>query len=265
MYPKNRNSQSRRLTNEQFLEKMKIIKPDFEVLEKYILHQVKIKFRHKVCGTIFSATPNNMLHKNYGGCPVCGQENRTKTKRLKSNINFDIIDKKVHEVYNDKYLFIREKSEYINNKKKTIILKCSECLEEFSISYVNLCKGRGCPFCDKYHRADSKGVKEIIRVLNEENITFVREWKDENCKNVRTLPFDFKIDKKDGSFILIEYDGEQHEFGFNRNSESLKNIQQRDEIKNKFCQENNISLLRITYKDNIEEKVKQFIGVEFRD
>ena len=44
--------------------------------------------------------------------------------------------------------------------------------------------------------------------------------------------------------------------------ESLKNFednQYRDSIKNKFCEENNINLLRIKYNENIQNKINELI------
>ena len=49
--------------------------------------------------------------------------------------------------------------------------------------------------------------------------------------------------------LAIEYQGEQHyrDNGFFK--DKLEVIQRRDEIKRKYCQENNIKLLEISYKD----------------
>lgn len=64
--------------------------------------------------------------------------------------------------------------------------------------------------------------------------------------------------------LMIEYDGEQHympvNFGINdlqHMEEKLKNIQRHDRIKNKYCKDNNINLLRIPYweKQNIEKLI----------
>ena len=62
--------------------------------------------------------------------------------------------------------------------------------------------------------------------------------------------------------ILIEYDGEGHYKPIRRGhmteeeaEENLKQIQFRDNIKNEYCKQNNIPLIRIPYweKDNLEE------------
>ena len=79
-----------------------------------------------------------------------------------------------------------------------------------------------------------------------------RQKKFENCLNkpkgekfCSKLSFDFYLPSKN---TLIEYDGEQHfvERGvFGRKFETLK---RNDSIKNEYCKDNNIKLIRIHYK-----------------
>ena len=55
---------------------------------------------------------------------------------------------------------------------------------------------------------------------------------------------------------MIEYDGEQHYKAIDcwGGEKALKRCQKRDEIKNKYCKKNGITLIRIPYWDfeNIE-------------
>jgi very-short-patch-repair endonuclease len=68
-------------------------------------------------------------------------------------------------------------------------------------------------------------------------------------KSRRKLPFDFYLtDKK----ICIEYDGEQHykpieKFGGDK---SLNRVKKNDELKNQYCNQNGIKLIRIPYTMN---------------
>lgn len=59
--------------------------------------------------------------------------------------------------------------------------------------------------------------------------------------------FDFYVNEQ----YLIEYDGEQH--FIDSFYGTLNKIQQRDKIKNSYCKQNNIPLIRIpyTHKENI--------------
>ena len=77
------------------------------------------------------------------------------------------------------------------------------------------------------------------------------------CRNPITkkmLPFDFYLQK---SNMCIEFDGRQH-FRTGLFSNDLKSMQYRDSLKTEFCKKNNISLLRIHYKDI--DKIKDIMN-----
>ena len=84
----------------------------------------------------------------------------------------------------------------------------------------------------------SKGEELISKILRKANIPFEQQYNFD-----RKIPyfFDFYINNK----YLIEYDGIQHfeQTGWDK----LEDIQQRDLIKNNWCKENNIPLIRIPY------------------
>ena len=88
------------------------------------------------------------------------------------------------------------------------------------------------------------------------------------CRNERVLPFDFGIYKNNILICIIEYDGEGHFslIRFNRISSKIakkrfKDTIQNDEIKNKYCRDNHIPLLRIPYwcYDDIESIIDEVI------
>ena len=77
--------------------------------------------------------------------------------------------------------------------------------------------------------------------------------------------FDFYLPQYN---LFIEYDGQQHYeparfYGSNKekNEEELRKIQERDKIKNKYCEENHINLLRIPYWEtkNIETIINNYL------
>lgn len=98
--------------------------------------------------------------------------------------------------------------------------------------------------CDK----QSKGEKIIAKILQENNIAFEREKIFNTCKTSSNGfgRFDFYVNNS----YLIEYDGEQHyniaSSGWNI-QEKLERTQERDNIKNQWCKDNNIPLIRIPY------------------
>lgn len=104
-----------------------------------------------------------------------------------------------------------------------------------------------CPFC-----ASSKGEAAIKSCLDDYNIPYIKEYKIEECKNKRSLPFDFAIfDLNNELFGLIEFQGRQHYesvecFG---GEESLKERVKNDKIKKEYCAKNNIRFLEIDYDE----------------
>jgi len=129
-----------------------------------------------------------------------------------------------------------------------IIWKCiCKCGKEKEVVAGDLLSGRttscGC-------RIESLGEEIVRKTLKELNIKFETQKVFQNCKNIRVLPFDFYLPDYN---CCIEYDGKQH---YVNGWESVSEIQKRDNIKNKYCQDNNIKLIRIPYwdKDKINKK-----------
>lgn len=101
--------------------------------------------------------------------------------------------------------------------------------------------GTRCPFC-----RESKGEKDILKYLDKHDIKYIRQYRYEDCKDTRTLPFDFYLPDYN---TCIEYDGELHykTIDFYGGDEELKKQQCRDNIKTHYCKNNNIKLIRIPY------------------
>ncbi len=150
------------------------------------------------------------------------------------------------------YNYCKEKgykvlSSYINNKEKILI--DFNCGHKPNWIIPNALKnGYSCPICN-----ESKGEKAIRLYLENNNIKFIQEYRFEDCRYKYTLPFDFYIPEYN---LCIEFDGVQHfeaieHFGGGKSFKLTKN---RDKIKNEYCKENDIELLRIPYWeiDNIE-------------
>ena len=95
----------------------------------------------------------------------------------------------------------------------------------------------------------SKGEEKIIKLLKENQIPFETQKIFEDCRFVDTnspARFDFWVNNK----YLIEYDGEQHfqskNSGWDTN-EYCQKTQEHDAIKNQYCLDFDIPLIRIPY------------------
>ena len=79
----------------------------------------------------------------------------------------------------------------------------------------------------------------------------------EGCKYKYVLPFDFYLTELN---ICIEYDGIQHFLPIEiwGGEETLIEQQKKDKIKNQFCKDNKIKLIRINYKQDINMELEKY-------
>ena len=106
--------------------------------------------------------------------------------------------------------------------------------------------GHGCSLCN----STSRGENTIKFYLENRKIIFFMNYSFEDCKRIKRLKFDFYLPKYN---IIIEYDGEHHfienkYFGIG----NLEYITTNDKIKNKYCEDNNIKIIRIPYWKYVE-------------
>lgn len=95
----------------------------------------------------------------------------------------------------------------------------------------------------------SKGEWKVSNILTENNIVFEKQktYDDLRNKNWGVLRYDFYV--PEGNY-LIEYDGQQHfhytNLGWN-DKEHYEKVKENDSIKDEYCRENGIPLIRIPY------------------
>ena len=115
-------------------------------------------------------------------------------------------------------------------------------------------------------RATSAREELIDKYLSELDITYKKQFSFDDCLDKRKLRFDFAVfDNNEELSCLIEYDGGQHfsPMGYNNGKESYEATLRRDKIKNTYCQNNNIPLLRLPCKlrnDEIRIRINEFIS-----
>ena len=142
--------------------------------------------------------------------------------------------------------------EYYENNLKHCICKC-QCGNVVTLLGRSLTSGNttscGCYRSDLH----SKNEQLISNFLKDNKVEFYNEKTFDDCVGIgnKKLRFDFYIPNIN---TVIEYDGKQHfepidYFG----GESSFNIQkENDKIKNQYCKDNNIRLVRISYKNKID-------------
>ena len=229
-----------KITNEQFIEKcIKIHGDRYDYsLTNYINNYTKVKIICKEHG-IFEQRPNHHIFNR--GCPKCPKKNQ---------INTDKFIKKAKEIQGDKYDY--SFVDYIDNKTKVkIVCPIHGVFEQRPKDHTN--KNQGCPRC-----RESKGEKEILNILQNNNIIFDRQKIFKDCRYIKPLPFDFYLLEYN---TCIEFDGEQHYkmTPYWGNTKDYEKIKIKDSIKTTYCKNNNIKLLRIKYNDNILDKINMLI------
>ena len=205
--------------------------------------------KHEWSTEIYNRTSGNT------GCPYCSHNFPSEDYNLLA-VNPELC-KEWNYDKNDKL-----PEDYTPNSGEKVWWTCKEegCNHEWFTKITHRNDGSGCPEC-----LISWGEKQLNIILNKYNIPITPQLKFEDCRDKNTLPFDvatFMDDTKTTIRIICEYDGEQHfkpvRFGdMSQKSaeEKFKTTKYHDLIKNNYCIDNGIPLLRIPYWErlNIEE------------
>ena len=178
---------------------------------------------------------NNMMYEQKAGAHIYSSGLVERVILKKTIETFKI---EANEIHNNRYDY--SKVDYINNQTKVIIV-CKIHGDFYQIPSSHL-SGSGCPHCN-----ESKGEKKIAKYLTQNNIDFSRQYKFKDCVGIRyKLPFDFYLPKYR---TIIEFDGKQHyePMEFFGGLESYERLKTNDRIKNDYCEDNFIELIRIRY------------------
>lgn len=139
--------------------------------------------------------------------------------------------------------------------------KCAcgqECIKQGS--YIKFGDIKSCGICKNH----SIGERLIADFLNSRGINYQHEYSfsDLKTENGFLMRFDFAIFSENNKLLfLLEYDGEQH---FKENNGWFKNSleinQQRDKMKDDYCLTNNLKLIRINYKENLQQRLEEIFN-----
>lgn len=235
-----------RKSHSQYVSDLYSIRDDLEVLGVYIDSKTPILHKCKIHNLDWLISPGNALYGK--GCPKCRGDKISEA--LKKDHLWYVEKLKIekpHIVVLDEYI------DYDTPIKHYCTLHQYEWIDSPRCIFRDL----GCPKCTGY-----KHETIISDWLDDFNISYIPQYRFDDCKDVRALPFDFYLPYYN---VCIEYDGRQHfipiDFagkGDDWAKEQLAITQYHDEIKNEYCKVNNISLLRISYLQNIEEELEKF-------
>ena len=229
-------------------------------VEKGKNRQWKCEFKCNTidCNNTFIVYLNSVSSGNSQYCEKC---NTLKSKKRGQQVGKQSYKKDyTKDNSNPFYSFIERTEKTDKDGISYWKIKCKKCGKEYEERPVYLIsekrrKGNNPCSCWRNSKKDSKGSYKIEAVLKENNIKYIREYSFIDCLSEKgnMLYFDFYLPKYN---CCIEYDGEQHFFENSVFSQSLKEIENRDKIKNQYCKDNNIKLIRIPYFDYIKINIQ---------
>ncbi len=216
----------KRKSTEQFIKEARKIHNNKYNYSKtvYINANTKVEI---ICPIHGSFKQIARLHLISSGCIFCA---------VHSLSNKEDFIKKAKIIHENKYNYSK-----VNYNKSNIKIEIICPVHgKFFQNPNNHLSGQGCPKCNI-----SKGENKIKRILDNYNISYIREYIFEKLPRKK---FDFYLEKQN---TCIEYDGEHHfkEIKYWGGKEKLDYTKNNDKIKNEFCKENGINLIRIPYTE----------------
>lgn len=208
------------------------------------------------CNNHFIAPESKLYTGSYKGyCEQCRQKMSGIHQRKERIIGEPISAEK------DSPIFLG----YVENIKNPKHLKgkflCGKCKSNtFERVLSDVENKRKQIYCSDCSKIESKGEKRVRLLLEELNISYKTQYvfPDLVSNKGAYLKFDFYLPDYN---TCVEYDGEQH-FSYTKpffgamSEEDFLEGKERDSLKNKYCKDNNIYLIRIPYyeKEQINEQ-----------
>lgn len=204
-----------------------------------------------MCGNPFY-TSLASIEAGDGACLNCAA---TKSS-LNSRLSKDEVEQRINSVNGNKLL---NPDDYITNSVINLNILCL-CGNEFTTSLSNY-ETSGVNRCQACSRFQSKGEKLIKEILDKYTVPYIFQKRFDDCVDIRPLPFDFYLT---GLNCIVEFDGPQH-FKPIWGEKDFEKTQLHDSIKNKYCNDNNIKLIRIPYweSQNAEQILVKELGLHY--
>lgn len=231
-----------------------ILVKELESIIKPTYKERRVRCLCPICGESFDTDLRRVVRKDtatkkaVSKCPECSaEENNKRIAEIGKNSVVDLVGKHFGKLI---VLFDSGK-----RQSKSVVWHCKcDCGNELDVNQVDLQRGhtKSCGCVKSY------GERIVQEILQKLNLNYKKERTFNDCINPKTnqkLRFDFYLPDYN---TCIEYDGEQHfkysNTGWN-SKENFERVQYRDNVKNQYCEEHNIKLVRIPYTD--EDKISE--------
>lgn len=239
----------RTMTNSEFLSRVKHLWGDeYTVLSTYKNSETLVKVKHNRCGSIYMTRPADFLRGH--GCLKCSYVDRSPKIGVNQRTPLSKVKESIKDILGSNYVVLTNDDEYKGNRQH-ILMKHLICGHEYRVQYSDIQYSHtGCPYCSTFG-GPSNGefkVDDILqRVFNlVKGVDYQYGYIIPDLIDKNNLHFDFWIPKIN---IAIEYDGKQHfkPINYFGGIRGFKNIRKHDLMKDQYCDDNNINLIRIPY------------------
>lgn len=214
--------------------------------EKYVIENIEYPYKYikgyqgfskkctfycEKCNSEFEQTPRRIIVEKIYGCNCCVTKKKTHQEFL------DTLGEETLKEY-------EVLEEYVNIDSK-IQFKHKVCDTIFSLTpyqFVTRHKKQYCPIC--YYKK-SGGEITIAKFLEENQIDYQKEFIFPDLPRYR---YDFFVPSFN---MVLEFDGAQHFYPINffGGQKGFEEQQKRDQVKNQYCLNHNITILRIPYNE----------------
>lgn len=224
-----------------------------ELLDEYKNCKSKILLKCKKHNYNFYSTPDLIMNGNPKYlCPKCIGEKTGDRCRLSQKEFEDA----VHNA-NPNVIVL---GEYKGNHER---IKCRCVIHDYTWDVLAnhiMRRSTGCPKCGSY-----SGENKIDDIFQKMGYKLISQKRYNDCRDKNPLPFDRFCEELN---LIIEYDGEWHYMPIpyidkEKAEKQLAITQYHDKIKNEYCKNHNINIIRVPYweNNNMEEYIKEQMKV----
>lgn len=141
---------SRRKTHEEYVEQLKTIAPDIEVLDTYKTNKTHLRHRHKTCGHVWQARPDQIIKGTR--CPNCSHNKVPSQEEYLAKL----------KIKNPNIVPVEK---YVDSHTK-ILHKHKVCGHTWKVSPSSLYTGNGCPICSQRKKITDEEYKTELKALD---------------------------------------------------------------------------------------------------
>lgn len=221
-----KSAASRRMTNSEFIDKLKLLDNNITALDEYTKYETKIRFQC-MHGHIWSAIPNSVL--NGSGCPYCSGN----SVLIGFNDLWTTRPDVARMLENPEYGYKHSKG-----SNASVAFVCPQCGNVAEKPIIDVCnQGLGCQICSDGISYPNKFIRQVLTQLK---IDFIPEYNPDWAKPRR---YDCYFEYC-GNKYIVEMDGRQHFYNA-FSQEVLEETKSNDEFKTSLATQNGIDVIRI--------------------